>query len=104
LLKTDACAALAAIMIIADAHSELMAWGQRMVLSRSASDTKKANGAKPASCQARRRAERDADDQRLLEAMRDAPGRVDRRLGEGDRQGPKRDRSGAASPAGRRRR
>jgi hypothetical protein len=28
-LKTDACAALAAIMIISNAHSELMAWAQR---------------------------------------------------------------------------
>jgi hypothetical protein len=28
-LKTDACAALAAIMIVANAHSELLAWAQR---------------------------------------------------------------------------
>jgi hypothetical protein len=50
-LRTDACAALAAIMIVANAHGELLAWAQRVFGGnppRSAADGEegaKANGA-----------------------------------------------------------
>jgi hypothetical protein len=109
-LKSDACAALAAIMVISSAHSELLAWAQRSLSKgpgdtseNSAGPTKNANGnkgrqddasensaAKPdggepakrrssprkvdaAAYQARRLVQRDADDQRLIAAMRLAP-------------------------------
>ena len=57
MLKADACAALAAIMIIANAHSELLAWAQRTLsplrndsapTQKSASET---NGGKKASAE-----------------------------------------------------
>ena len=114
-LKTDACAALAAIMIISNAHSELLAWAQRslsplnaggtpgaescghkkessaaehspMVSSvpsgtpkssakRKAAKSKvKPGGNEHGDYNARRRAQRDADDDRLIEAMEQAPG------------------------------
>lgn len=50
-LRTDACAALSAIMIVANAHGELLAWAQRVLGGnppRSAADGEegaKANGA-----------------------------------------------------------
>ena len=99
MLKTDACAALAAIMVVSNAHSELLAWAQRAlsplnvigregaVPSDAAQNSEpKPNGCRPgkprreaakldvAAYQARRIAQRDADDERLIEAMRLAPG------------------------------
>jgi hypothetical protein len=48
-LRTDACAALAAIMIISNAHSELLAWAQRALGGnpprRAADGEEEANGA-----------------------------------------------------------
>lgn len=116
-LKTDACAALAAILIVANAHSELLAWAQRALsplivapngAKREESASKNNGGPKesapsgapalPANkraatlklreaaklnggghsdgdaYRARQRAQRDADDERLIEAMRQAPG------------------------------
>ena len=123
-LRTDACAALAAIMIIANAHGELLAWALRSLspltvrrdtganvplaekttneikTSEIASGTnvppalpakleprKSANPrVKPGgnggdeAFRARQRAQRDADDERLIEAMRQTPGASIRRL------------------------
>ena len=95
-LKTDACAALAAIMIVASAHAELLAWAQRALGGKppggrqNAEENGNAGGGNPpppaaalktrkapkldvAAYQARRRARRDADDERLIEAMKQAP-------------------------------
>ena len=96
MLGTDACAALAAIMIISNAHGELMAWAQR-ALNAGDHDTAensalggaeksapplaarlkprkiaKLNGGHGA-YHARLRAKRDADDERLIEAMKQSP-------------------------------
>ena len=123
-LRTDACAALAAIMIVANAHGELLAWALRSLspltvcrdtganvppAEKSTSEIKTpeiASGAnvlptqparlkplnsanpqvKPAGAggdeafRARQRAQRDADDERLVEAMRQTPGASIRRL------------------------
>jgi hypothetical protein len=123
-LRTDACAALAAIMIISNAHSELLAWAQRALspptidpdtganvplaekstheiktpeitsgtnvpptLPAKLKPLKSANPrVKPGgnggdeAFRARQRAQRDADDERLIEAMRQTPGGSIRRL------------------------
>ena len=93
ILRSDSTAALAALMIIANAHKEIFAWAARMIgadeLSKGESPPKpRANGAarrstahtyarsarKPAAdYHARRRKARDRDDGSLLEAMRSAP-------------------------------
>jgi hypothetical protein len=108
-LKTDAYAALAAIMVISNAHPELLGWAQRALssgdtagipaeLDKNVSETNRADHEaagnyepKPNGCrrdkprregakldvaayQARRRGRRDADDERLIETIRLAPG------------------------------
>jgi hypothetical protein len=89
-LKADPCAALAAIMVIANAHGELMAWALRSLGALEAASENKAALAAPkpngcgksrraggkldvAAYQARRRSQRDADDERLIETMKEAP-------------------------------
>jgi hypothetical protein len=85
-LRSDSTAALAALMVIAASHRDLLAWAARMLGAEPPVEAKgpKSNGPakqarsahKPkgkAAHRARRREARDADDQALLEAMRDAP-------------------------------
>jgi hypothetical protein len=109
-LRTDPCAALAAIMIVANAHGELLAWAQRALnvgKAAIAEEQPPENGEgagrnqplgavaklKPRKAanpgvnggdgayRARRRAQRDADDERLIEAMGHAPGATIREWG-----------------------
>ena len=103
-LRTDPCAALAAIMVVASAHAELMAWAQRTLSPPAVPhETPGANSANEARLEGRRlklspddgsglkprkvaklngghaayhdrlRAKRDTDDERLIEAMKQAP-------------------------------
>ena len=97
ILRADATAALAALMVIANAHEEIFAWTARMISAEPPADASspKPNSddaprretlppkAKPpraarkptsnAAHHARRREARDRDDQALLEAMRASP-------------------------------
>ena len=93
-LRTDPTAALAAVLVISDAHRELMKWAVRLFhgeapsevrtafepeprrkvqSKRKAASKSKSNGHGRASYGAARRSKRDADDQALLEAMRSEP-------------------------------
>ena len=92
-LRTDPCAALAAIMVVASAHAELMAWAQRTLSppavphetpgANSANEARLGSGLKPrkvaklngghGAYHDRLRAKRDTDDERLIEAMKQAP-------------------------------
>ena len=96
ILKTNATAALAALMIVANAHRDLFNWASRTIIGdapapdlgpqwrsngggrvRNATKSPKRNGVhrEPHGNGAvRRRAERDKADSALAEAMRDAPG------------------------------
>jgi hypothetical protein len=85
ILKTDATAALGALMVIANAHKEVFAWTVRMI-GAEPSPKLNGNGADPHRAKrprrlkprgnvylAGRRARRDADDLALVEALRTSP-------------------------------
>jgi DNA-binding transcriptional ArsR family regulator len=89
LLRTSSVAALAALLIVANAHREVFAWAAKMIVSPAAQEpsaSPKPNGAarrrpagrKPASNGRdridHRLAKRDKADERLLEAMKVSPG------------------------------
>jgi hypothetical protein len=80
-LTADPAAALAALMIISNKHADLFSWATRNLCPPPARKRGRSNGAgRPARAAgrdvylSRRRKARDRDDEKLLEAMRLAPG------------------------------
>jgi hypothetical protein len=74
-LRSDATAALAALMVIAGAHRDIFAWAARMigVEPSAAAPPSAGNGAKRPSRGGGRLAKRDRDDRALQAAMRSDP-------------------------------